>query len=156
VSGGAPERDPVPDELRELYRRLRPPLPPDSAADGDPQTARAVRWMQEAWHGLAIPPARAPAVRRREWRAAWLLRVAAAAAVLGASAAGWRALQRAPSHAPAETVVQGPAPDGAGGVEVVVAAADRLELRSGTVRLVLLDPPSTSTRTETNETPTGG
>jgi hypothetical protein len=82
--------------------------------------------------------------------------------LIASGAALWRALAGAPRPEPVPRVAEGSArPDAK--VEVVAALPDRLELRSGPVRLVLLDPPpipltetTTETITETTHEPTGG
>ena len=158
-------------ELRELYRALQPPPLADDADDADPETARAVQWMRDAWQGLEIPAARVPMAPRRVRRVARPLRfalLAAAAALLAlGGAALWRALGRAPSApSSAPRLADRPAPRDTSGVEVLAALPDRLELRSGPVRLVLLAPAddaptngATTNGTPTSQThdlPTGG
>ncbi len=163
------EDDRVPDaealrELGALYRGLRPPPLADGASEADPETARAVQWMRAAWGGLEIPPARVPALPRRAPRALWRLRGPARSRLLGAAAlllalggaALWRALRPGAEPARAPRVAQGPAPAAERGVEVLAALPDRLELRSGPVRLVLLDPPHTEPDTQTIEPNLGG
>jgi len=130
-----------------LYRGLEPDPLADAAGDADPRTARVVAWMRAAWEELEVPPARAPrALRRRAApRRLLLLGALAAAALAVLGAALWRAGPRPlPAHvaqgpvprAPAEP--SAPAPFTAG---VVALPDDRIELRSGPVRLVLLAPP---------------
>jgi hypothetical protein len=133
--------DPLRDELARIYRGLRPPPLADAASAADAETARAVLWMQDAWRGLEVPPARVPLPGRRRARPRLLrpaLAAAAAALVLGALALA-RLLGRRASE-PAPPVAQGPAD--AGAVEILALQAGRVELRSGPVRLVLLAPPA--------------
>jgi hypothetical protein len=136
----AEERD---EELRELYRRLRPPPLADGAGEADPETARVVRWMQRAWRELEPPRAVLPrSVARRPRRLARPALLAAAAVVLLlAGAALWRALAARSAAVPRLDVAREPAPAGTDGVEILDVRPDRLELRSGPVRLVLLGPP---------------
>lgn len=140
------------DELRQIYRRLQPPALPDHAAEADPETARVVQWMQGAWRGLALPPARVPLAPRLSTRPIRHLRFAlvAAAAVLllvsGTLVTGtalWRALTRSSESTPEPRMAQGPPPASATGVEILAVRPDQVELRSGPVRLVLLGPPPT-------------
>lgn len=124
--------------LRELYRRLTPPAPADELAEADAEAARAVRWMQAAWRGLEVPPAVAP-VRRVAVSRSRLVRRAlpwlVAAGVLAGGTALWlRARGPQPAPSPEEHLSAAP-------VVVEDVRADRMELRSGPVRLVLLSPP---------------
>ena len=143
-AGDELERDPLPEELRALYRRLEPPALADDAAEGDPETARVVQWMRSAWSGLEVPPARMPLVPLRSARAPRIrFALAAAAAVLLVAAAAWRVLESNPPSAPAPRVAEGHAAARDEGVELLAALPDQVELRSGPVRLVLLGPPPT-------------
>ena len=140
-------------ELQALYRRLEPPPLADGAEEADLETRRVVQWMRGAWRGLEVPPVRVPiAVRRPRRDARFTLLAAAAALVLGVAL--WRVLRARVAPAPAP-LVQTPAP-AADAIEVVAMLPDRLELRSGTVRLVLLDPPKTTTDQGSTATPPGG
>jgi hypothetical protein len=119
--------------LGELYRRLTPPPLADGLDEADAETARAVRWMQAAWMGLEVPPAAVPIAappRKKLLRRAlpWLV----AAGVLASGAALLRLGARAPE--PEEHVSAAP-------IVIEDVRADRLELRSGPVRLLLLSPP---------------
>jgi hypothetical protein len=146
------ELEPSPDlpdeavELRAHYRRLQPPPLADDLEGSDPETARVVQWMQGAWRGLTPPRTLVPGrtLPRPTVRLVPRLRIAAAAAaVLLAGAALWRVLSRTdPTSAPAH-LAQAPA-EPLRGVEVIDVRPDRLELRSGPVRLLLLDPPPES------------
>ncbi len=171
--GDIPERD-VPEadgeasrELRALYQRLQPPPLADDARAADPETARVVGWVQDAWRGLAVPPARVPLVPRRSAPLPRLLTLdprtrrrtlvaAAAVLLLLAGAALWQGLAGAPPLVSVPRVADGSARPDAGGVEVLAALPDRLELRSGPVRLVLLEPPNEPSTTPTTDLPTGG
>lgn len=139
------ERDPLPEELRQLYGRLQPPPLADDASEADPETARVVQWMREAWSGLEVPPARVPLVPPRvTTRAPRRLRyvlAAAAAVLLVAGAALWRSLLGNPPTSPAPRVASGHAGANDVGVEILAVRPDHVELRSGPVRLVLLGPP---------------
>lgn len=163
---GEGEPDPDGGPLREfaaLYRGLQPPPLADGASAADPETARVVQWMQTAWRGLEVPPARVPELPRRVPHALRPLRGPARLALLGAAAtllvlggaALWRALRRVDEPARAPRVAQNPDDEG-GEVEVLAALHDRLELRSGPVRLVLLDPPPTEPEPQTIEPRLGG
>jgi hypothetical protein len=137
------------DELRALYRRLQPSPLADDVAGADPETARVVRWMQGAWSGLTPPRTLVPSGLTRPRRSAWRaprtrIAAAAAAVLLLAGAVLWRLLAgTGPSSAPervAQVPPQGPAPTVEAVVELIDVRPDRIELRSGPVRLLLLDP----------------
>lgn len=138
---------PEPSELRDLYRRLQPPPLADDLAGADPETARVVGWMQGAWRGLTPPRALAPG-RTRSRRSVRLVPrariAAAAAAVLLAAATLWRALSGSHLGSAPDHLAQVPAREPARGVEVIDVRPDQVELRSGPVRLLLLDPPPES------------
>ncbi|MSR63978.1 MAG: hypothetical protein EXS08_16260 [Planctomycetes bacterium] len=143
------EREPLDGEARELralYRSLQPPTTADELAEADPGTVRAVEWMRAAYRGLVVPPCALPRATPRPRRAArpvprvLALAAAAAALVLGAAAL-WRRLARPAANPGPERVAQVPAPVAREGVEILSVLPDRLELRCGPVRLVLLDPP---------------
>lgn len=147
--GEAGEREAA-AELRALYRRLAPPPLADDASEADPDTARVVDWMQHAYRGLPVPPARLPRPARRlpSRRAAWLGLAAAAGLLALVGAALWRSRPPSDSPAPAPRVAWLPteppvAPSTA--VELLDVRPDRVELRAGTVRLVLLEPPTEPT-----------
>lgn len=169
-SEGEPDPDGGPlRELGALYRGLQPPPLADGASAADPRTARVVQWMQSAWRGLEVPPARVPELPRRAPQGLRALRGPARLALLGAAAALlvlggaalWRALRHVDEPARAPRVAENPDNAAGGGdkeseVEVLAALPDRLELRSGPVRLVLLEPPPTEPDTQTIEPRLGG
>ena len=125
------------DALRALYARLTPPELPDELERADTETAQAVGWVRAAWRTLEVPPARVPlrALPRRRARTLALALTAAAIvlAVLGSALRAVHVRRIEP-----ERVAQAPAVRPA---ITVNALPDRLELVSGPVRLVLLDPP---------------
>lgn len=129
-------------ELGALYRRLQPPQPADELAEADAETVRAVEWVRAAYRGLAVPPRALPRTTPRVRRLPRVLALAAAAAalVLGAAAL-WRRLARPVASTEPGRVAQAPAPAANDGVEILAVLPDRLELRAGPVRLVLLEPP---------------
>jgi len=145
------------DELRRLYERLQPPELADDLAAGDAETARVVGWMRGAWRELEAPRAATlvlrPLPRKRAVRP--LLVSAAAAVLLLAGAALWRALAH---REPGEEVVHAPSIEAGAeasieaGVEILDVGPDHVELRSGPVRLVLLGPPDSPR----SENPPGG
>jgi hypothetical protein len=135
--------------LGELYRRLAPPPLADGLDEADAQTERAVRWMQAAWRGLEVPPStlpirRAAAPRKKLRRRAlpWLV----AAGVLAGGAALLLRGPRVPE--PGEQL-------SAASIEIEDVRTDRIELRSGPVRLVLLSPPKRD-QTPSEPDSTGG
>jgi len=133
-------------ELEAAWRSLPLPPPNRELEDEDPATRQAVEWMRSAWVSLEIPRAPAPPVPMRA-RRRWPSRLARIAAVL-VLALGALLLARSIS-APDETEIartpptndtearQGPDPPPPA-VALLAATADRIELRSGPVRLVLL------------------
>jgi hypothetical protein len=146
------ERDPLPEELKQLYRRLQPPALPDEAAEADTETARVVQWMRDAWSGLEAP-ARATCAKQlalRPVRRSRLAFAAAAAALLLAGAAAlWRERAGDAPLAPAPRVAQGDVSAAEDGVELISVRPDHVELRSGPVRLVLLGPPPSDSTPDT-------
>lgn len=139
-------------ELRALYRRLEPSPSADELIGAAPETARVVHWMQGVWNTLEAPPARVPRaipLRRSERRfVRRTLLAAAAVLLLLAGAALWHALATRVEPARIPRVAQAPPPAPASGVEVLDVRPDQVELRSGPVRLVLLDPPPPKTSSE--------
>ena len=147
-------------ELHALYRDLRPPPPADEASEADPTTRQVVQWMRGAWQALEAPPSTRPGELRPRPRALparrWVVPAAAAALLLLAGGALWRALgvpgepafparlAQAPA-APPEATPDAPAHDA---VEILGVHPDRVELRSGNVRLVLLAPPPSDAPSE--------
>ena len=136
--------------LRAAYRGL--PVP-DSTATADVATEAVCERLREAYGRLAIPPVSQGALlprssspfRREETRRA--LPLSMAAAVLAALGAGlWRI-----GGAPILTEHPGVEPDA--GVEIAAVTSDRLELRSGRVRLVLLTNPTGENPVGTTEEP---
>jgi len=131
------------EDLQDAWRRLDAAFPETDPAGKDPDTRAAVALLQRAWARLEAPPA--PVLRRRRrpvaarWAAGLLLLLLPALALLLA--------RRQPR----------PAPLPVAGQEQVAAARPELEvldnrtpgrlvLRSGSVRLTLLQP---TTRTDT-------
>jgi hypothetical protein len=156
------ERDPLDDadlpleELRRAWSRIEPPRPDSELAHTDERTRAAVEWMQSAWSRVEAPapvlPARILPFSRAQRLALPLAAAAGALLALGI----WFALQRfAPGVRPvdmeheltaaAESTDRDPTDAGpalAEGVQVASLAADRLEVCSGSVCLILLTPPS--------------
>ncbi len=143
--------DAPPDRLRSAWEELSPPPPFRELADEDAGTRASVAWLAEAYAAVTpAQPAAAPRAPRRQWRR-WLplLPLAAAAAFLLRAAAepplapepepALAAAAVAPAAA-AEAVAPA-APSSP--VELIASLPDRLELRSGPVRLTLLQPHGT-------------
>jgi len=150
-----PEVDPL-AELSAAWRALPPPDPTSIVDAPDPATRAAIAWLQDAWR------ASAPALsldRKLPWRlrirlarrrarpiTRWL---ASAAAVLLVLSLLSRTSRRSPLAPPPELASQRVAAVDASHEPVsepVSVTADRMELRSGPVRLILLTPPSESNR----------
>ncbi len=147
------------DELRALWRDVSPAAEPST----NPAEEEAVRWMRDAWAEVDVPPlsiAVKRAVKQRRLAVDWSAVSLAAAALLIAGAALFAPLrERAESEAttasgagsqqaqapdepsqstdeqPGETVspeiTEEPSP-------IVACDSDRIEMRLGSVRLILL------------------
>lgn len=124
-------------EWRELYRRLTPPPLADGLDEAEAETARAVRWMQTAWRELEVPPAVPPMRRVAPVRARFARRALPWLVAAGVVAGGAALLLRVRQASPHEEHVS------AAPITIEDVRADRLELRSGPVRLLLLSPPET-------------
>jgi hypothetical protein len=135
------ERDELFDDLRAAWSALPPPE--DVLERPDPLTRAVLGWMEGAWRELAVP--RIPRLpRSRPWwrRGSPLLRVAAALLItsLAGLALWWGsgASPSGPGHGARPRTSQ---PDAAGApIRVAAATRERLELASGSVRLVLVVP----------------
>jgi len=137
--------------LAQAWRAVAPPREDAELAELDAETRRAVARLRAAWDRVEAPAGAAQSALRRVRPAPWRVRTerarspwAAAAALLlalgGAAGLGYRrglSARGGPGvaqRAPASTL-----PFGAGaGVGVERATSDRIELRAGNVRLVLL------------------
>ena len=153
------KRDPEPlDALREDWQALVPPAPVRPLADEDAETRTAVDWMRSTWNALEAPePGSVPTALTRTLasRPAPRLRlVPRIALALAAGLVAWfgfavlRPAQDPTSstEAPVElaSVETAPAPSMQAAPIVLAANTERVELRSGSVRLVLLQPPATN------------
>jgi len=142
------ERDDL-DELRALWRDVRPPA---ASEVPDAETERAVDWMRAAWRAVEPPavPLSSLRIARRTSAAPVVLAVLAAAAlflVVMRLVVGDDARQPAPTDVAASAddaeVTERPGDEGAPGMNVeasplVAIAPDRIEMRQGSVRLILL------------------
>jgi hypothetical protein len=129
-------RDPDRSPLHAAWRALAAPPPFRALADEDDLTRASVDWLRATF--LRATPSDAPLVLprlRRQRRLTLLLPLAAAATLLLAVG-----LQQGsgPSAPPAPTLADPSAALAASSVEVLVSQPNRLELRSGVVRLTLL------------------
>ena len=143
----AEPRDPL-EALGEAWRSLEPPAPADGLADCDPLTRASVEWLRDAWQRLepqrpvALPARSSP----NPWRQA-VAPLAVAAAVLAVLAgSAWWGTRPGPEPAPRvadldPTPFAGSVLPLGAGAGVSHVASDRIELRSGNVRLVLLTGP---------------
>lgn len=143
------ERDPRLDELRAAWGRLQTPEPAEALEDADDATRAAVEWMQSAYATLAPRQTARPRFARRGIRplrraAGW----AAAAAVLALGCGLWwsSAGRVGPMHSEPRDLVQAPPirPERPPQPVLASASSDRMEFRSGPVRLTLLLEPGTS------------
>jgi hypothetical protein len=130
------ERDPL-DELAARWRRLEPP-DPTAAIDGpDAATRAAIGWMRDAWRAAtpAAPRALPWRLRARLLRRTALPWLAAAAAIVAVAFLLSRAGDpgRRPTGRPDPVRVAAQEPS----LRSFACAPDRIELRSGPVRLIL-------------------
>lgn len=149
------------DELRALWRAVR--APGDSGAPAAAE-CEAVSWMREAWAGVEAPPlsiAVKRAARKRKAAPDWSVFALAAAALVIAGAALFAPLRERveTEHATASgagpndgSVSEGGTPSEAteqpgevvspgmtvGSSSIVACDPDRIEMRQGSVRLILL------------------
>jgi len=141
------ERDDELEELRSLWRDVRPPAVSDSL---DEETERAVEWMRAAWNAVEAPPLPAALERSvpREtttgWTGAALFLIAASVFVVFALRSP---IVEGPGSRPvddtATNALEHPEGTNPTGTDVeappfVAMASDRIEMRRGSVRLVLL------------------
>lgn len=128
------------DPLRALWDAVEPPAAHRTLDGEDDATRAAVAWLQGAYARLepAAAPPRLGLVphRARRWPRRIALAAAAAALLLLARAA-WNE-PRPGLTLPTEAWI--PPPAAAPEVQVLASDAQRLELRSGPVRLILLHP----------------
>lgn len=152
------------DPLRGLWDAVAAPPPHRALADEDAETRAAVDWLRRAYARVA--PAAAPARRaarpaarsQRRWPRLLAAPAAAAALLLLARALFFDPGPAAPSTLPVaagaasapapaspEPPPAAPVPGRAPGVQLLASDPARVEMRSGSVRLILLHP-----RTEPN------
>jgi len=152
-------RDDELDPLREAWRELDAPEPERALEQPDEAARAALEWMRGAWARVEPPPALVPGSLRRARRAPRWFALAAAAGI-GALLL-WAALEGAGggsapdpergatvARAEVDAPVPVPAPEPSAAaeelsaaleqVEIAALSADRMELRSGPVRLILL------------------
>jgi hypothetical protein len=147
------QRDELPlDELREAWRSQSPAEPADELEEADPKTRATVAWMRAAWQALEVPEPRLPAPRRARFvrlrpRLVPLVLAAAAAVLvmLGVYLAKDASdVQRMPEQETRLAQGEGPSEplqrttEVASSADIAYLGDDRMELRSGPVRLVLL------------------
>lgn len=161
--------DPSPADFERAYRELQPPPPHRELYEEDAATRASVTWLAQAWSALEAPasPASrlAPAARsagsagRPAIRLRQLALLGAAAAILALAFAPLFREASDPQHEPASarlaaaasSAAAAPIASTAPAIEVLHAGRDRVELRSGTVRLTLL-PARASGRAVTSAT----
>jgi ferric-dicitrate binding protein FerR (iron transport regulator) len=141
------EDDELARELRALYERLDPAPLGDDADAADPETRRVVQWMRASWTELA--PRSAPPVPARRSRGARLVRLRpwvrlALAAMLLAALTALVLWTRRPQRAPLADGAPSVAAPTAPSLELLAASPGQVELRSGNVRLVLIEPAGSS------------
>jgi len=146
------EHDALPPELSALltsaWHEQPAPEATPSLAQSDAETRAAVDWLQRSWTQLDAPALgevpralRRRVAQRRAPVLAWRRHAAAAALLLAVGlalrfSASWSThVPRADASPPVAA-----RPSVAGGPQLVSAGPGRLELRSGPVRLLLLEP----------------
>jgi hypothetical protein len=173
------ERDPL-EELRARWQDLAPPPPGDELAAEPAEVRVPLERLRDAWRALEPAAGDADAARRavRAWAAAqrapagvrpdarvgWSVLAAAAAALAALIGGGaWLAARggEGPQGArPAYVATAPPAPESAeppgappaeNAPRLAAVAVDRIEIRSGNVRLVWLTDLAPGTTPETNE-----
>jgi hypothetical protein len=142
--GDAEQHEPHLDALRQAYHSARPPEVGGERDDAPAELRDVLRGFRRAWHDRPTAghdPAgflRATLRRRRGRR----LRAAGLAALLlGAVALGLTAtVDRGRTRPPDPDIAQRTRPLPTAAPEVLVATGERVEMRAGSVRLVLLQP----------------
>lgn len=131
------------DDLRGAWQRLSPPPAYRGLAEEDALTQAVVAWMRDAWQSVPAPAARG---RLRRWPKAAAALCAAAATLAVAALGIWALAGAAQRVQPRLESVQAPAapPRVAAPVQMLAQTPERLEMRSGAVRLtVFRQPPPT-------------
>ena len=123
------------DPLRRAWNALDPP-PIARAEPRDAATRATLAWLRAAWAVEACPPVRVTRTERFPWA---VLMPATAAALLAALLLPPR--PPAEPRLPVDRVVATVEPEPVEPVQIVTSSPERLELRSGAVTLVLLNPP---------------
>ena len=150
------------EALRAAWQGLPAPEPAPELTDEDATTRAAVDWLARAWASLPVPQARPPRIEPRPARpparlhrlprwpaaaAAALLAVLLAVPLLIEALTGDGALSGTPvAAAPSDDttpVMPGPpaALPPASSARLLAVGDDRVDLRSGNVRLTLFTPP---------------
>ena len=155
--------DPL-DDLKRAWRELDPPAPDDDLDRQDSETRAVVNWMKTAWDELEPPAVSAPtATLTRFPDRRQLLRVAAL--ILATIGIGWII---AASEKPSTDAIREPERTGIERTEAVeentgpnegneMAAIEAeigdqgIVMRSGAVRLILLDTSATKTQSTPQE-----
>jgi len=134
------ERDPL-ELLAASWKRLEAPSPARDLEKEDEVTRRAVLWLRQAWSTLEAPVLRAPRrLRFAPFRRRVLRPAVAAALLLAAGAALFLPGRPQETRSAAEIVVRAPNPPEPRPVLLPDSRPGRMELRSGPVRLILLQP----------------
>ena len=183
LQGDDPLDDPLDDVLEELrgaWASLEAPAPADDLGETDPRTRQVVEWMREAWSTLepeTTPTWHRPApILRPAFRPEVLPRLAAAALVAGLVALLWWGRQgdatipdSSPDEGPMMAAGGNPRPEEqrapepervpersvqAHGVQFASLSSEKIEMRSGSVRLVLLTGPGTMAGESAGQEPT--
>lgn len=143
------EHDPL-LALRDLWQRQEPLLPPDALERTDDATLASVAWLQAAWSEQRPSTSVAPplSATHRPSPLPQVLRLAAAACwVLALSAIAELVTNTLETPSPMSARSTGNA------LRVASIASDRVELRHGSVRLVLLTAPHASEATGLDDDP---
>lgn len=154
------ERDESLDALRNAWEQLTPPA--GDARSNDPGEHASVAWMQAAWRELEAPTSAVPEAALRHVstnaprrRRNVTIGFAIAASIGAVALAAWFALDQeraTTTHEPTDELVTHTEPEAPevhearGEAELFELAAiepGRMEVRSGSVRLILLDSTET-------------
>jgi len=134
------ESDPL-ERLAASWKKLEAPSPDRDLEREDEATRRAVLWIRQAWSALETPAFRAPRhLRFAPFRRRFLRPAVAAALLLAAGGLLLSPERPGETRSAAEIVVRAPNPPEPRPVLLPDSRPGRMELRSGPVRLILLQP----------------
>jgi hypothetical protein len=136
------------DALRRAWAEIPAPAPFRALEEEDADTQRSVAWLRTAWQSADAPQLPALPHRlipRRRQLPRWIA-LAAAAGLLAVLGRSWYRTEVEPLAAPGATPVTPT-------IEVLASSRERIELRSGTVRLTWLHASPPASLSPTPEQP---